>query len=792
MNAHSDLAAVPARAEIAALLERLRDTEQQLEALLGDAGQSAAERGRRASLMRRARQALRERVPVDSGGVGGVLRRERMFSTMLASIGDLAHAYDRDCRFIYANQPLLEQWNLTIDQVVGKSFSELGYPAELAERLRGEVQQVFDRGQEVTGDGFRTPPGQVPGWYETIFAPVHGPDGSVEFVVGSSRSITRRKLAEEEVLRHRRHLRCVIDGLGPGMFVGLLTPEGVLVEVNHAPLEACGLAPADVIGKRFEDTPWWSYSPEVQQQLRAAIDRAAQGESSHYEVSVRGAGNRPIDIEFSLQPLRNELGAIEFLIPTGHVVTRRHRVEHALRKSEADFRMLAESVPQIVWVAGADGSHIFLSGQWTAYTGRPANESSGMGWLHSVHPTDREQALETLRNAQSGRMPSAMECRLQGADGEFHWWLVRALPMLDDDGKVLKWFGTCTDIHHLKQAELDVATSHRARLESDRRFRLLLQSIRLISVMVDGEGTITECNDFLLSMSGYERAEVLGRNWFEVFVPHTAVERKLAFKERLSTRSGAWNSQSEILTRGGELRTISWNSTVLCSSEGEPIGAASVGEDVTQRNLDHRQLAEMNAELERRVLERTAELEQARDEAEQANRAKSAFLATMSHEIRTPMNGVIGMIEVLHQTSLRGEQVEMVDLIRDSAYSLLGIIDDILDFSKIEAGKLDARASRRCACAELVENVCRMLGHLAARRATCELTVFVDPALPPAVMGRRRPGCARCWSTWSATPSSSPAAGHGRGQVSVRVLQVERDAQTVTVELRRRATTASA
>ena len=101
------------------------------------------------------------------------------------------------------------------------------------------------------------------------------------------------------------------------MFVGLLTPEGVLVEVNHAPLEACGLAPADVIGKRFEDTPWWSYSPEVQQQLRAAIDRATQGESSHYEVSVRGAGNRPIDIEFSLQPLRNELGAVEFLIPTG-------------------------------------------------------------------------------------------------------------------------------------------------------------------------------------------------------------------------------------------------------------------------------------------------------------------------------------------------------------------------------------------------------------------------------------------------------------------------------------------
>ncbi|MCO6429147.1 MAG: response regulator [Nitrosomonas communis] len=127
------------------------------------------------------------------------------------------------------------------------------------------------------------------------------------------------------------------------------------------------------------------------------------------------------------------------------------------------------------------------------------------------------------------------------------------------------------------------------------------------------------------------------------------------------------------------------------------------------------------------------DLENARLEAEQANQAKSAFLAAMSHEIRTPMNGVIGMIEVLQQSSLTSYQMEMTNLIRESAFALLEIIEDILDFSKIEAGKIEIELTP-IPLATVVEKACSMLEHMATSKGV-ELTLFTDPTIPEEVLG---------------------------------------------------------
>jgi PAS domain S-box-containing protein len=126
-------------------------------------------------------------------------RRERILTTTLSTISDFAYTFDRDGRFLFVNQPLLDLWGITLEDAVGKNFFALGYPHDVAEKLQREIQQVLDTKTGLTGETPYTSPDGLEGYYEYIFSPAFGPDGSVEFVAGSTRDITERKRVEAEL-----------------------------------------------------------------------------------------------------------------------------------------------------------------------------------------------------------------------------------------------------------------------------------------------------------------------------------------------------------------------------------------------------------------------------------------------------------------------------------------------------------------------------------------------------------------------------------------------------------------
>ncbi|MEO8361747.1 MAG: EAL domain-containing protein, partial [Vicinamibacteria bacterium] len=276
-------------------------------------------------------------------------------------------------------------------------------------------------------------------------------------------------------------------------------------------------------------------------------------------------------------------------------VTARRQAREALAASEAEFHTLAEAMPQIVWIARADGWNTYFNQKWTDYTGLSFDESMGHGWSKSFHQDDRQRASAAWKHAIETTGVYSTESRLRRVDGVYRWWLIRGLPLKDTVGNIVKWFGTCTDTHDLKMAEIEVSRANGALVESERRFSDMLANVKLISVMLDRDARITYCNEYLLSLTGWREADILGADWFTLFVPPEILPlMNGAFASLLANEPEGRHSENPILTRLGERRLIRWSHSVLRSSAGEAIGTASIGEDITEQNRAEARIKHLN------------------------------------------------------------------------------------------------------------------------------------------------------------------------------------------------------
>ena len=160
-----------------------------------------------------------------------------------------------------------------------------------------------------------------------------------------------------------------------------------------------------------------------------------------------------------------------------HEIEKRKQSDEALREREEEFRSLAESMPQIVWTTRADGWNTYFNQHWVDYTGLTLEQSYGHGWNIPFHPEDKQLAWDAWQNAVNNNAEYSIECRLRCHDGTYHWWLIRGVPQIRTDGEIVKWFGTCTDIEKMKEAELALKESEKQLL------RLNVDKDRFISIL---------------------------------------------------------------------------------------------------------------------------------------------------------------------------------------------------------------------------------------------------------------------------------------------------------------------
>ena len=361
-------------------------------------------------------------------------------------------------------------------------------------------------------------------------------------------------------------------------------------------------------------------------------------------------------------------------------VADKKRVEGALEESEDRYRKLVELLPDAV-VVHRGGKIIFGNGAFARLLREETPEQLvGKSILDLMHPDDHWVAWRNWEQFQENQQHTPlMEQRMMRADGQtFDVDFVATSFRLDDKPAVLV---VIRDISERKRSADTVR-------KTEARFRTLFDSVLEGVYRATAEGQILEANPSLVKMLGYESLAEMRSG---VADPFADAEQRRTLLERVHREGEVTNQEISLRRRDGGLLVVLNHSRAAKDESGKVLYIEGTVTDVTAMKVTEERLREYTRELEEtrgRLEEQAKQLERTRDEALEASRLKSEFLANVSHEIRTPMNAVIGMTQLLLDSRLSEEQRENAETVRGQADFLLGLINDILDFSKIEAGRL--------------------------------------------------------------------------------------------------------
>jgi PAS domain S-box-containing protein len=232
----------------------------------------------------------------------------------------------------------------------------------------------------------------------------------------------------------------------------------------------------------------------------------------------------------------------------------------------------------------------------------------------------------------------------------------------------------------------------------ERRMNQIINVGNIVSLVLDTSGNIVFCNKYLLDITKYSEEEVIHKNWFDLFIPEDQRnERKNTFDKRLTGELNDEGSENVILTKYGDLIFILWHFTLLHGEKNEVTEYSKIGVDITERRNHEKIINEKNEEyqhINEELNHKNIELIKAKEQAEESDRLKTAFLNNISHEIRTPFNGILGFLSLLQDHDLPDdEREEFISIINQSADRLMNTINDIIEVSHIQSGivKLEVR-----------------------------------------------------------------------------------------------------
>jgi len=574
---------------------------------------------------------------------------------------------------------MIDTWNSGAEKIFGYSASEaIGQPVLMLipPERRGEEHEILARiGRGESVKPFEAVRLRKDGSHIHVsvsISPVKDASGKVVAAAKVARDITERKQMEDDLRESHQFTRRVLDNVLA--FAGVLTVDGTLIQANRAPLEAAGISFSEVLGKKFWDCTWWSYSPEVQARLRAACESAAAGEVVRYDVPVRMAGETMLWIDFQLAPLRDNDGRITHLIPSGADITERRRGEESLRQNAELFVRLVDQTPTGMCVVDADfrlqqvnalAAPVFA--KIDPLIGRDLTEINEVLWGPEVAAEVARIFRHTLDTGERYVSPSFTHERQDiGGEQTYEWQIQRVTPA---DGRygVACYF---EDVTERKRAE-------RAIHESEMRLRLATEATaagiwewNLLTNAVRWDARMFRLYGIAPTADGFVRYS----DWSVAVLPEDLAENERILQNTI--RCGGQSRREFRIRRraDGEVRVIEAVETVRTNENGEAEWRVGTNVDATERKADQDSIRRTAAVIAR------------------ASRAKDDFLAALSHELRTPLTPVLLTAAALRDDDrLPADVREQLGMMERNIALEARLIDDLLDLTTIERGKLQLR-----------------------------------------------------------------------------------------------------
>jgi PAS domain S-box-containing protein len=590
-------------------------------------------------------------------------------------------------------------WNRGAETLFGYAAAEIVGKTMLVLLPRERANEEFDilarirRGESV--EHFETVRVRKDGTKIDVSAtisPIRDPNGEIVGASKVARDITGRKQAEEALRDKEQRLSESqrIAHIGSWAF-DLKDPSGRLVWSDEL--------------YRMYGVSRDAFTPTVEELLKLIIpeDRS----TIRKWMTACAAGEKPGDVEFRLRlpdgtvRVFSRRGELQYgsdnqpirMAGTSQDITERKQGEDSLRESEERFEVMANGIQQLAWMAEADGSIFWYNQRWYDYTGIIPEETREWTWEKIHDPACLPKVLDRWKEAIATGTPFDMEFPLRGADGSFHMFLTRVMPVRNPEGRVVRWLGTNTDISERKKAEeqlagLAVELARRAEDLALSREDLEVQTSMLQTVldsMVEGlvaadcEGKFILWNPAAEKIMGLGPTNQPATEWsahYGLFLPDTVTPIPPGETPLERTLRGEAVSTEIFLRRAGVDLGV-WleaNGSPLIGKDGVRRGGVLAFRDITRRKTDEQVILNLNEELEERIAKRTEQLEATNHELE-------AFSYSVSHDLRTPLRHIAGFARILVNDfgpAMAVEAQEHLQRIEDAVRRMGLLIDALL------------------------------------------------------------------------------------------------------------------